>query len=360
MSRSIAPLFAQPSFPDGTSERSVFRFEPFAWLCYTLLMQAREDTGAHARSADVELRGVSKSFRAPSGRVRAVCGIDVSIVAGETVALLGPNGAGKSTTIDMLLGLSRPDSGSVSLLGRAPGEAVDAGLVGAMLQAGALIRDVSVRELVRMMASLYSESLEVGEVLELVGLTEIAGRRTQKLSGGEAQRVRFALALVSDPAVLVLDEPTVGLDVEARRAFWVSVRALAARGKTVIFATHYLEEADAYADRVVLMAHGRVVADGPTSEIRARVRRRTIRATLPEGDPAGLSSLPGVARVERRGEAVSLICSDSDVAIRALLEAHPEVRDIEIVGAGLEDAFVQLTGDENEDTASPEPVAALR
>jgi ABC-2 type transport system ATP-binding protein len=221
-----------------------------------------------------------------------------------------------------------------------------------MLQAGALIRDVSARELLRMMASLHRDSLEVGEALELVGLTEIASRRTQKLSGGEAQRVRFALALVSDPAVLILDEPTVGLDVEARRAFWVSVAALTARGKTVIFATHYLEEADAYADRVVVMAHGRVVADGLTSEIRARVGRRTIRATLLEDDCLGLSSLPGLARVERRRQMVSLICSDSDAAMRALLKAYPQARDIDIVGGGLEDAFVQLTGDADEPAAS--------
>ena len=182
----------------------------------------------------------------------------------------------------MLLGLTRPDRGSVSLLGRPPAKAVSDGLVAAMLQAGALIREVTPRELLTLMASLHPNSLGVRETLELTGLSEIADRRMQKLSGGQSQRVRFALALVSDPAVLVLDEPTVGMDVEARRGFWASVREFAARGKTVIFATHYLEEADAYADRVILMAHGRVVADGPTSEIRARVGSRTIRATLPE------------------------------------------------------------------------------
>ena len=152
--------------------------------------------------------------------------------------------------------------------------------------------------------------------------------------------------------MLILDEPTVGMDVEARRGFWVSVRAFAARGKTVIFATHYLEEADAYADRAVLMSHGRVVADGPTSEIRARVGTRTIRATLPDADRAELASLPGVTAADRRGEAIVLICSDSDAAIRALLEAYPEARDIEIAGAGLEEAFVQLTGDGDETTAT--------
>ncbi len=303
---------------------------------------------------DIELRGVRKTFRADGAVVPAVRGIDVSIAAGETVALLGPNGAGKSTTIDMLLGLLAPDGGTVSLFGRSPAQAVAGGQIGAMLQVGALIRDVTPRELLTMMTALYSNSLGVQDTLELTGLTAIADRRTQKLSGGQAQRVRFALALVSDPALLILDEPTVGMDVEARRGFWASVREFAARGKTVIFATHYLEEADAYADRVVLMAHGRVVADGATSEIRARVGSRTIRATLPGADRAALASLPGVAAADRRGEAVVLICSDSDAAIRALLAVYPEARDIEIAGAGLEEAFVELTGDGDKTSAAAE------
>jgi ABC-2 type transport system ATP-binding protein len=214
-----------------------------------------------------------------------------------------------------------------------------------MLQTGQLIRDLSVRELVAMMASLYPAPLEVGEALEIAGIEEIAGQRTQKLSGGQTQRVRFAVALVSDPQLLVLDEPTVALDVEGRRAFWTAMRAFAARGKTVIFATHYLEEADAYADRAVLMAHGEIVADGPTTEIRARVGTRTIRATLPDVELSTLEELPGVNSAERRGEAVVMSCADSDAAIRALLQAYPGARDIEINAAGLEQAFLQLTGD---------------
>jgi len=300
-------------------------------------------------NGEVELRGLVKSFRGPSGPVRAVRGIDVSIAAGETVALLGPNGAGKSTTIDMMLGLTRPDSGSVSLFGRPPREAVDAGAVGAMLQTGALIRDLSVRELITMVAALYRHPMDVEEVISLAGLTEAAPRRTQKLSGGQTQRVRFAVALVSDPDLLLLDEPTVAMDVEGRRDFWAAMRAYAARGKTVIFATHYLEEADANADRAVLMAHGRIVADGPTTEIKAQVGSRTIRATLPEVELGELSSLPGVSAVDRHGDAVILRCTDSDAAIRALLEAQPSVRDIEIAGAGLEEAFLELTGDEDPD-----------
>ncbi len=292
----------------------------------------------------IELIGLVKSY----GAVHAVRGIDVSVDAGETVALLGPNGAGKSTTIDMLLGLLDPDGGTVSVFGKTPNAAIDAGAVGAMLQTGALIRDLSVRELVAMMASLYPQPLAIDDVLALTGLTEIAGRRTQKLSGGQTQRVRFAIALISNPDLLVLDEPTVAMDVEGRHAFWMAMREFASRGKTVVFATHYLEEADAYADRVVLMAFGKIVADGPPNQIKAMVGTRTIRATLPDANLAALALLAGVSHAERHGDAVILNCSDSDVAIRALLASFPEARDIEISGAGLEDAFLQLTGGDDE------------
>jgi ABC-2 type transport system ATP-binding protein len=293
-----------------------------------------------AVAAGIQLSGLAKSF----GEVRAVRGIDVDVAPGETVALLGPNGAGKSTTIDMLLGLLEPDGGTVSVFGAAPRAAIDAGTVGAMLQTGALIRDVTVRELVSMMGSLYPSPLGVDEVLELVGIADIAGRRTQKLSGGQTQRVRFAVALVSNPDLLVLDEPTVAMDVEGRHGFWTAMRAFAEGGKTVLFATHYLEEADLYADRVVLMANGVVVADGPPNEIKAMVGTRTIRATLPEAPLEELERLPGVARAERRGEAVVLVCTDSDAAIRAFVSTQPYAKDIEIAGAGLEQAFLELTG----------------
>jgi ABC-2 type transport system ATP-binding protein len=300
---------------------------------------------AAADGRELELRGLVKSFAGPHGPIRAVRGVDVRIGAGETVALLGPNGAGKSTTIDMLLGLLAPDEGSVSIFGRSPSEAIARGAIGAMLQTGALIRDLSVRELVAMMASLYPAPMDVDEVLELTGVGDISGQRTQKLSGGQTQRVRFAVALISNPELLVLDEPTVAMDVEGRHGFWTTMREFAARGKTIMFATHYLEEADAYADRAVLMAHGEIVADGPTNEIKAMVGSRTIRATLPAVASEELASLAGVSGVERRGEAVLLTCSDSDVAIRALLGAWPQARDIEIAAAGLEHAFLALTGD---------------
>jgi ABC-2 type transport system ATP-binding protein len=302
--------------------------------------------GAPVRTTEIQLNGLVKSFPGPDRPIEAVRGIDVEISAGETVALLGPNGAGKSTTIDMLLGLLAPDDGVVSVFGSSPREAVARGAVGAMLQTGALIRDLSVRELIAMMASLYPAPLDVDEVLELTGVSEIAAQRTQKLSGGQTQRVRFAVALVSNPELLVLDEPTVAMDVEGRRGFWTTMREFASRGKTIVFATHYLEEADAYADRAVLMAHGRIVADGPTTEIRAMVGTRTIRATLPHVDIHALAELPGVNGAERHGEAVILTCADSDAAIRALLAAQPEARDVEITAAGLEQAFLALTADE--------------
>ena len=291
--------------------------------------------------SNIVLEGLRKSF----GDVHAVDGIDVSIARGETVALLGPNGAGKSTTIDMLLGLQKPDAGTVAVFDKTPAEAVDAGTVGAMLQSGSLIRDLTVRELVTMVGSLYPKPMPVEEVLHVAGLEGVADRRTNKLSGGETQRTRFAVAMVADQDLHVLDEPTVAMDVEARRAFWTSMRSFATRGKTVLFATHYLDEADDYADRAVLMAHGRIVADGPPTEIKARVGSRQIRATLP-GAPAGeLTALPGVSHAERRGESVLLSCTDSDAAIRALVARYADARDIEIHGADLEDAFLLLTED---------------
>jgi ABC-2 type transport system ATP-binding protein len=293
----------------------------------------------------IELRGLEKTYHTGEREVHAVRGIDVDVRPGETIALLGPNGAGKSTTIDMLLGLAQPDAGTVSVFGGVPEAAVGAGRIGVMLQTGSLLRDLSVRELVAMMGALYPKPLDVGGVLALTGIADIADRRTQKLSGGQMQRVRFAIALVGDPDLLVLDEPTVGMDVESRQAFWTTMRGFAEQGRTVLFATHYLEEADSYADRAVLMARGLIVADGPPTEIKAMVGSRTIRATLPDVRPAELEGLPGVTHVDGRGEAVILACSDSDAALRALLARYPAARDIEVTGAGLEEAFLQLTAD---------------
>jgi ABC-2 type transport system ATP-binding protein len=312
-------------------------------------MTTHLDTGP---AAGISIAGLRKSFKSPQGQVHAVRGIDIAIAPGETVALLGPNGAGKSTTLDMLLGLLPPDAGTVSVFGMTPDRAIASGAVGAMLQVGAVIQDLSVRELITMMASLYPHPLGVDEAIELTGIQDLIGRKTNRLSGGQTQRLRFALALVSNPDLLVLDEPTVAMDVEARREFWATMREFASRGKTIVFATHYLEEADAYADRIILMARGNIVADGPATEIKATVGLRTIRATLPHADLTALAALPGVTNADTRGEAVILNCSDSDVALRALLPAYPQARDIEVSGAGLEEAFLQLTADKQDAAVS--------
>jgi ABC-2 type transport system ATP-binding protein len=302
-------------------------------------MATRDD---HA--GGIVLSGLSKSY----GEVRAVRDVDLTIAPGETVALLGPNGAGKSTTIDMMLGLGRPDGGTVSVFGLSPADAVRAGYVGGMLQTGSLIQFLSVRELLTMVASLYPRPLAVGEALAITGTAGIASRPTTKLSGGQTQRVRFAMALVANPDLLVLDEPTAALDVEGRHDFWITMRSVAQSGKTVVFATHYLEEADAYADRIVVLARGQVVADGPSTEIKAKTTGRTIQATLPGADPADLAAIPGVTSAQRRGDAVVLSCGDADAALRNLLARYPAARDIEVHSAGLEEAFLELTADSEE------------
>jgi ABC-2 type transport system ATP-binding protein len=201
------------------------------------------------------------------------------------------------------------------------------------------------------MASFYPNPLPVDEALEMTGVASIAEQRTDKLSGGQTQRVRAAIALVANPDLLILDEPTVAMDVEGRHQFWNFMRKVASSGKTVIFATHYLEEADDYADRIVLMARGRIVADGPATEIKAAVGLKTIKATLPGADLTSLSLVPGVSSADARGEAIVLRCTDSDTAIRALLAQYPRLKDIEVAGAGLEEAFLALTGDQTMEAA---------
>ncbi len=287
----------------------------------------------------VSVSGLRKTF----GAVTAVDGIDLAVAPGEVVALLGPNGAGKTTTIEMLLGLSRPDAGSVSVYGLDPVTAVRSGRVGAMLQSGGLLHDLKVRETVALVAAMHAQPLAVQAALELAGIADLAGRKVESLSGGQRQRVLFALAVVPDPSLVVLDEPTVGMDVESRRAFWASMHALTTSGRSVLFATHYLEEADQNADRIVLMAAGRVVADGPATEIKATVDVRRIRVTLPDADPDVLLRLPGVSSVQQHGGTVTLTCADADAALRALVVAEPAARDFEVTGAGLEDAFLALT-----------------
>jgi ABC-2 type transport system ATP-binding protein len=245
--------------------------------------------------------------------------------------------------LNAILGLSTPDSGRVALLGRAPRAAITAGLVGAVLQDGALLGGARVGELVRAMAALQPNPTAFDDIVTTAGIGDLLARRVERLSGGQAQRVRFALALVGDPSLLVLDEPTAGLDTAARRAFWTSVRAFAAAGRTVLFSTHYLEEADEVADRIVLIAAGKVVADGPTTEIRAVAAARVVRATLPDPDPDELRTLPGVSSVEVHGTSVIMRCVDSDATLRALFARYPLVRDIEVAPAPLADAVLALT-----------------
>jgi ABC-2 type transport system ATP-binding protein len=287
----------------------------------------------------IQVTGLVRSY----GSVQAVRGVDLSIAAGQTVALLGPNGAGKSTTIDTILGLARPDAGSVTVFGQSPAEAVRAGRVGGMLQSGGQPEYLRVREVVELTASYYPKPLAVDHVLELTGAAAFADRWANRLSGGQSQLVRFAAALVGDPDLLVLDEPTAAIDVEGRQAFWNAMRQFAASGKTILFATHYLEEADEYADRIILMARGRVVADGPATEIKAQAGSRTIRATLPGVDTGVLAALPGVNSVQRHGDTVILACNDADIALRALLAAFSAARDLEVRGGSLEEAFIELT-----------------
>ncbi len=291
----------------------------------------------------VRIDGVTKDF----GHVHAVRGIDLEIGQGEIVAVLGPNGAGKTTTIDMVLGLSQPTTGSVEVLGMTPRQAIAHGLVSAVMQTGGLLKDLSVRETVQYTASLFAGTAAVDEVLEVAGIADIADRKVAKCSGGEQQRLRFALALLPDPALLLLDEPTTGMDVEGRRAFWSAIRRDADRGRTVLFATHYLEEADQYADRIVLVSHGRVVADGTGAEVKALTSGRTLRATITGADTATLAAVPGVDAVEVRRDQVVIHTRDSDAVARYLL-CETDARDLEITSRGLEDAFLSLTGEIDE------------
>ncbi|UQT58838.1 ABC transporter ATP-binding protein [Streptomyces durmitorensis] len=286
----------------------------------------------------VAFSGVVKAF----GPLRAVDGVDLEILRGETVALLGRNGAGKSTAISLLLGLDAPDAGRVELFGGPPADAVRAGHVGAMLQEGRLVPRVTVRELVSFVAGRYPAPLPVGEALALAGIEELAGRRVDKLSGGQTQRVRFALALAGTPSLIVLDEPTAALDVEARQAFWASMRAYARRGHTVLFSTHYLEEADRHADRIVVMDHGRIVADGTGEQVKRSAGGSTVSLDLAGRGTEGLTLLPGVVAVEVRGDRARLRTEDSDATVIALARLGA-IRGLEVTAASLDEAFLALT-----------------
>ncbi|HEY5979483.1 MAG TPA: ABC transporter ATP-binding protein [Microlunatus sp.] len=291
------------------------------------------------------LDGLHKSY----GPVRAVDGLDLTIAPGEIVAVLGPNGAGKSTTTEMITGLTDPDRGHIEVFGRPPREAVRRGLVGAMLQAGALLHEATVIDVLRLMRGLHAHPLPLDEVIERADLGSFVKTKTEKLSGGQAQRLRYALAIMADPQLLILDEPTVGMDVEIRRAFWASMREFIAGGRTVLFATHYLDEADAEADRIVVLARGRLIADGTPSMIKSRVADRTITLADHGVGLADLTGLPAVVGAERSGSRLVLRTTDSDTTLRALISRYPAAADIEVVSASLEDAFLTLTHDAPEE-----------
>ncbi|MDH2427196.1 ABC transporter ATP-binding protein [Sphaerisporangium sp. TRM90804] len=287
----------------------------------------------------ISLTDLRKSY----GSVTAVDGLDLRIERGQKVAILGPNGAGKSTLLNMVLGLLAPDSGELSVLGGSPKTALTKGRMGAMLQDGGLVDEVTVGEMARAMAALYPKARPVEDALAIAGLSELRDRRVGRLSGGQKQRVRFAMALVGDPELLIFDEPTVGMDVEGRRDFWKEASSLTAGGDTVIFATHYLAEADSYADRVVLLAKGRVVADGSIATIKSLVPFKVVECTLSIADVSVMNDLPGVTSARTRGERVILHSTDSDATLRALMDKYPDAHEFEVGGVDLEDAFVALT-----------------
>ncbi|WP_189271071.1 ABC transporter ATP-binding protein [Kitasatospora griseola] len=308
-------------------------------------------------------RNVSKSY----GRVKAVNGLDLVLRPGETVALLGPNGAGKSSSLDLLLGLREPDSGTVELFGGTPREAITAGRVGAMLQSGGLMSDVKVRELVALACKVHPKGHAPDEVLRTAGITEIADRRVDKLSGGQEQRVRFALAVAGANDLIVLDEPTTGMDVSVRRQFWAAMRAQADAGRTVLFATHYLEEADSIADRVLVLHKGRLIADGSSAEIKAKAGARRIGFELHPSDGGALDeallrALPGTVGldVSTRADGVHTVrirSTDADAGVAALYKAGLYPRGLEVTTLGLEQAFLTITGEKDKDDEEAEASA---
>ncbi|UEJ81977.1 ABC transporter ATP-binding protein [Brachybacterium halotolerans subsp. kimchii] len=306
-------------------------------------MNATTPDPAPAVDPAIDCRGLTKTF----GSLTAVDDLDLTVPRGQILALLGPNGAGKSTTTEMMLGLANPDAGEVRICGAAPTEAARRGLVGAMLQNGALLEETPVRVMLNLVAGVCAHPLPLDDVIERADISSLLRRSTSKLSGGEAQRVRFALALLPDPEVILLDEPTVAMDVETRRRFWERMRHVAADGRTIVFATHYLEEADQQAGRVVVMDAGRIVADGTGAQIRARIGGRAITLRVP--DPAAaepFAHLEGVTSVDMLDDGrLRLATSDSDATLRGLFtgEDLPRAHDVEVTTPSLEDAFLALT-----------------
>lgn len=295
--------------------------------------------GTDARPLLACLRGAHKRH----GAIHALQGLDLALRGGELLALLGPNGAGKTTAIGLLLGLARPDAGSAELFGRDPQDIAARRHVGVMLQEAALPPTLKVRELLRLTASYYPAPRSIADVAALAGIEDLLARPYGKLSGGQQRRVQFALAICGNPRLLFLDEPTVGLDIQARQALWAAIRALVADGCGVVLTTHYLEEAEALADRVCVLAHGRLLSEGSVQTLRARVARKRVwcATTLPLAE---LAAWPEVAEAARDGERLCLSSDVPEQLLRRLLAADPALSGLEVRAAGLAEAFTELTG----------------
>lgn len=299
---------------------------------------ARQSTGSRS-SVVASLRGVTKNY----GKVEAVREVDLEIRTGEVVALLGPNGAGKTTTVGLLLGTLRPTRGEVEVFGRSPIRAESRMRVGAMLQISGVPEGLKVREHIEIFRSYYPRPLTLKAILEASGLQELESRLYGKLSGGQRQRLQLALALSGDPDLLFLDEPTAGLDVGSRRAFLGQIRQIIGRERTVVLTTHNLEEADTLADRIVLIDHGRVIADGTPTEIKAKTGGRRI-AAVTRLDREMIERLPGVTQVRLEGQATEIFATRAEPVVRELLRLDPDLAGLEVTGASLEEAFLALTG----------------
>ncbi len=301
----------------------------------------------------VSFDNVSKHY----GKLKAVDGLSLELRPGETVALLGPNGAGKSTSLDMLLALRKPTSGTIEMFGGDPYDAIKGGHVGAMLQSGGLMPEVTVRELVTLVAGLHPRPVRVETTLRQAGIESIAGQRVDKLSGGQTQRVRFALAIAGECDLIVLDEPTSAMDVETRRRFWAQMKEEVAEGRTLLFATHYLEEADQAADRILVINRGRLLADGSPEDIKKRAGAKRMSFRLPGADEGTLLGLPGVVSLETRHDLVQIQTSDSDATLYAVLDAGLRPTEIEVGSLGLEQAFIAITAEDDASVPDAPPPA---
>jgi ABC-2 type transport system ATP-binding protein len=292
------------------------------------------------RQPIAELRGVTRHY----GAVEALRGVDLQVAPGELVALLGPNGAGKTTAVRVLLGLASPTSGRARLFGQDPRERQARAHTGAMLQVAKVPDTLRVREHIELFSAYHPSPLPMRATLEAAGLTGLEERLFGDLSGGQKQRVLFALALCGNPKMLFLDEPTTGLDVESRRTLWDRTRSLVDRGAGVLLTTHYLEEADALADRVVVINHGRIVAEGTPSQIKARTAAKKVRCVT-RLDEASLRAIPGVAGVVFDRQRVELLTAEPERVVRELFARDGSVADLEITASGLEEAFLAITNE---------------